>query len=194
MKIIFLITFLLILASFGLIAATIPGNTGAIDLLLDLSSTTIEKIGFDDEKPTIDVNTLPNDPYLSTSLDKISIEVDNTKGLSVEKTFYIWWYLYTTNEFTIKCNATNWKGTTAGNTDLIKFDASFAESNGDPLGKLVIEATGDATTSDVQVYKHDNNVGGLNVGYAAITIHPFDYLEKAKDSYSTTISFTFKTV
>ena len=158
-----------------------------------MASTTIEKIGFDDEIPTISEDTLPNAEYLTKSLDSISIDINKNTGLSIEKTFYIWWYLYTTNEFSIKCNATNWKGATDGNRDLIQFDASFAESDGSGLGKLVIEAEENATTSDVKIYQHDKN-GGLNVGYAAITIHPFDYLEKTKDSYSTTISFTFTSV
>ena len=192
MKRIFLITFLLLLASFGLIASTTPGNTGAIELLLDLGSTTIGKIGFDDEVPTITVDTLPSDPYLSTSLGEISIGVDNTTGRSVRKTFYIWWYLYTKNEFTIKCNATNWQGTSNGNEDFIQFDAEFKNSEGTSIGSLSLDDAANAR-DDVEIYAHDNSTG-LNVGWASITIPAFHFLDKTKDSYSTTISFTFTSV
>lgn len=161
---------------------------GPLQLNLDLAESEIEHFGFTSENPTSKLNTLADAKTISV-LSELSITPDDLEtGSTKEATFYVWWYLYTKNNYTIKCYFEDFKANEIATT--IPFHISYGGNQIDS-----IENANSLVKTNLYTY---NPSLGNNSGCILMTIPSFDYADMQdgylRANYSTNIYIEFTNV
>lgn len=161
---------------------------GPLQLSLDLSESEIELFGFTDDDPTSELTTLADAKKIKI-LTNLSIKPDDLKtGSTKEAKFYVWWYLYTKNNYTIQCYFEEFKATGIATT--IPFHIEYGENQIDSL-----KNANSLVRTNLYTYNPSN---GDNSGCILMTIPSFNYADMKdgylRADYSTNIILEFTSV
>lgn len=178
----------LLLISLSLICAACLYAT-TLQVVLDTTNAEIELFGFTSTDPALKLTSLASAKGIE-SLSRISIQPDHmNSGTTKEASFYIWWYLYTGNAFSIKCYF----------NDFIANDSRtpipfHIESASNKIYSSEHSDQGDNPAGILKTVIHTCDVSaGLNAGSRRFTIPPFNFADGEYDrgNYSTNIFVEF---
>lgn len=159
-----------------------------LQLKLDISDVEIELFGFSAEDPTSKLKSLAGAKNIE-ELSFLSIVPDNVnQGSTKEAYFYIWWYLYTGNSFSIKCHFHDFSAN--GSDTPIPFSIVSGTTR---IDSLEVQETDNAKEMlKTELYKCDVSAG-LNAGSMYFTIPSINYAdgEFVRGDYSTYIYVEF---
>lgn len=159
----------------------------SITLNLDENAETlkIQKFGISEDVPSFTGATSPAEE--NTFAIPIS-ENDIESQTIPDTTFYIWWYLYSTDKYTVECSVTDFIPSGSGASS-IPFEAVPQANHSGVNQKL--SSTGEAIPN---ILKSDYDpYAGLYANYIPFTISGFDYTDYAIKDYTATITLTIST-
>lgn len=158
----------------------------SITLSLDENAETlkIQKFGISKEVPSFTGATSPAEEKTFA----IPISEDATESQTIpDTTFYIWWYLYSTEKYSVACSVTDFISSDSGASS-IPFEA-VPQANDSGVNQTLSkgEAIPNILKSDYDPY------AGLYANYIPFTISGFDYTDYAIKDYTATITLTIST-